>query len=365
MLFGFASPNDPSKTPPPPGKGAPQAGANPQSTIDPDEEFLEEEGVGEEITATLIALMPWGISILFHVALVVVAFFLVWNTIINKPEEQPVIPSTKISETPGAPMKMEEVQEKSSDTPMTVPVVDPTVTDPTPVQTNTPIPTKMAGLQFQGGQAGGPIGNTTGTGDFGTDVFGNGGNARNIAFVVDASGSMVDVLPFVINELKRVVNGLSPKQKITIIFFSGEGVFEVPGGNKRNGLRDCTPEFKEAIREWVSLENFEYETGGRGSQHVVEAITKALSYKPQLVFLLSDNLTGGGLGATQHEIYQDTLMAELKKKNDFTPPAKFNTIQFLYEDPLVRAGLTGTLDLIADETGGNYKFIGARDLNLK
>ncbi len=353
MLFGFASPSNDSPK-------------NPQTVVNPDEELLEEEeSVGDEINKTLVALMPWGISILFHVALIVVAFFLVWQTIINAPEEQPVIPSTKISETPGAPMVIEEVQEQSADTPMTVPVVDPTVTNPTPTVTNTPIPTKLMGLTFKGGQSGGPLGNTNGTGDFGTDVFGNGGNARNIAFIVDASGSMVDVLPFVINELKRVVNALQPAQEITIIFFSGEGVYEVPGGGGVKGLRACTPKFKEDIREWVSLENFQYKTGGRGSQNVESAILRALSYKPQLVFLLSDNLTGGGQGATQHEIFQPKLMEAITKANKFTPPAKFNTIQFLYEDPLVAAGLTGTLQLIADQTGGNYKFIGARDLNLK
>ncbi len=353
MLFGFASPkNDPLH--------------NPQSIIDPDGElFEEEESIGEEINKTLVALMPWGISILFHVALVVVAFFLVWQTIIPRDEEQPVIPASKISETPGAPMVIEEVVEQSADTPPTVVTVDPTVTNPTPTVTNTPIPTQLMGLTFQGGQSGGPLGNTNGTGDFGTDVFGNGGNARNIAFIVDASGSMVDVLPFVINELKRAVNGLKPAQQITIIFFSGEGVFEVPGGGGIRGLRACTPKFKEDIREWVSLENAKYDTGGRGSQFVEEAIIRGLDYKPQLVFLLSDNLTGGGQGATLHEIFQDELMAAIRKKNNFTPPAKFNTIQFLYEDPLVSAGLTGTLQLIADETGGNYKFIGDRDLNLK
>ena len=353
MLFGFASPKN----------GPPH---NPQSVIDPDDELFEdEESVGDEINKTLVALMPWGISILFHVALIVVAFFLVWQTIVQGDEEQPVIPSSKISETPGAPMVIEEVVEQSADTPMTTPVVDPTVTDPTPTVTNTPIPTQLTGLTYQGGQSGGPLGNTNGTGDFGTDVFGNGGNARNIAFIVDASGSMVDVLPFVINELKRVVNGLKAEQQITIIFFSGEGVFEVPGGGGVKGLRACTPKFKEDIRTWVSLENAKYDTGGRGSQYVEDAIIRGLDYKPQLVFLLSDNLTGGGQGATLHEIFQDELMAAIRKKNSFTPPAKFNTIQFLYEDPLIDAGLTGTLQLIADETGGQYKFIGDRDLNLK
>lgn len=360
MLFGFA---DSKNTP------APEKSVKPTGEVGPDgeplDEEFEEESMGDEIGKTVVALLPWGISILFHVALVVVAFFLVWQTIIQAEEEQTVIPNTRLSETPGAPMKMEEVQEQSADTPMTVPVVDPTVTNPTPTVVNTPIPTKLVGLQFQGGQAGGPLGNTNGTGDFGADVFGNGGNARNIAFIVDASGSMVDVLPFVINELKRAVNALKPAQNITIIFFSGEGVFEVPGGGGVKGLRSCTPKFKEDIREWVTLGNYRFETGGRGSQHVQSAILRALQYNPQLVFLLSDNLTGGGQGATQHEIFQDSLMKALRNANDFRPPAKFNTIQFLYEDPLVRAKRKGTLQLIADETGGVYKFIGARDLNLK
>jgi len=356
MFLGFAS----SKDSPP---------DNPQSAPDPefDDELLdeEEESMGDEITKTLVALMPWGISILFHVALIVVAFFLVWQTIIKAEEEQPVIPNSKLSDSPGAPMVIEEVQEQSADTPMTVPVVDPVVTNPTPTVTDTPIPTTLVGLTYQGGQSGGPLGNTTGSGDFGADVFGNGGNARNIAFIVDASGSMVDVLPFVINELKRVVNELKPAQNITIIFFSGEGVFEVPGGGGVKGLRACTPKFKEDIRKWVTLENYKFDTGGRGSANVQTAILRGLTYKPQLVFLLSDNLTGGGQGATQHEIFQDDLMESIRKANDHKPPAKFNTIQFLYEDPLVRAGLKGTLQLIADDTGGNYKFIGARDLNLK
>ena len=246
--------------------------------MDPDleDEFLDEEddSVGEEIGKTLVALMPWGISILFHVALIVVAFFLVWQTIVKAEEEQPVIPNSKLSDAPGALTVVEEVQEESADSPTTVPVVDPVVTNPTPTVTDTSISTTLVGLTYAGGQSGGPLGNTTGNGDFGAAVFGNGGNAKNIAFVVDASGSMVDVLPFVVNELKRVVNELKPAQNITIIMFSGDGVYEVPGGGGLKGLRACTPKFKEDIREWVSLENFKFDTGGRGSQQVQSAIER-------------------------------------------------------------------------------------------
>nr|MBX2851342.1 hypothetical protein [Phycisphaeraceae bacterium] len=149
------------------------------------------------------------------------------------------------------------------------------------------------------------------------------------------------------------------------IFFSGKGVHEVPGGGGVKGLRTMTPAFKAQVREWVALENFNYDTGGRGSNHAEAALIRALSYKPQLVILLSDNLTGGGQGATQHELMQDDLLELIHKHNKANPPARIDTIQFLYEDPLVRHGLQGSLNRIAEETGGIFKFISQRDLNLR
>lgn len=331
---------------------------------DLEEEFHDEESVGDEISDTLVALMPWGISILFHVVLVVAAFFFVWQVILQ-PEEEGIIPDATFSDTPGAPDPIESVQEESSESPRTTPTVDPTTNPPSPVVNNTNIQTTSIGLTSSGGITGGTFGNTNGNGEFGTNVFGNGGNARNIAFVVDASGSMVGVLPFVINELKRVINELKEAQKFTIIFFTGEGVFEVPGGGRRTGLRSATAEFKQQSSSWITLDNHNVESVGRGSAHALAAIEQALSYRPQLVFLLSDNLTGGGQGATQHEIFQGDLMESITEANDFTPPAKINTIQFVYVDPLIRAGLTGTLERIANETGGTYKFLDERELNLR
>lgn len=355
MFLGFASSKEPMKvTPTAPGP-------------DGEDDLLEEEdeSVGEEISKTLVSLMPWGISILFHVALIVVAFFLVWQTIVNQDEEQPVVPSAKLDKDPGAPMEMTDAKTESSDAPTTTPT-DPTVPNPTPSVTDTPRPIIQMGRTAQGGQTGGLQGNTTGQGDFGAKMFGKGGNARDIAFVIDASGSMVDVLPFVVNELNRAVNDLSPEQNITIIFFSGEGVFDVLGKGATR-LRACDPEFKSRAKEWIRLENFQYDTGGRGGKFAEEAIVRALKYKPQLVFLMSDNLTGGGQGATHHEIFQDDIMEAIRKNNKGTPAAQFKTFQFLYEDPLVEAGLTGTLKLIATEfdSEDNYRFLSAKDLKLQ
>lgn len=338
------------------------------SHIDPvvDDELIQDESeVGEEIRATITALMPWGISILAHVGLIVIAFFLVWQTIVEK-EHQPVVPT--LSSAPDVSAFHNQVDEPEKDESSGSTLIQPEITPVTPDQPAVPGFKLPSVLSLQN------VTNTgTGIGTLPGDGVGIGGpigleipgSVDNAVFLIDASGSMVDLLPFVINELKRVVNELPADRKATVIFFSGKGVHEVPGGGGVRGLRPMTPAFKSRVREWVALENFNYPTGGRGSAHVEAALTRALSYKPQLVILLSDNLTGGGQGATQHELMQDDLLKLVHDHNKAQPPAKINTIQFLYEDPLVHQGLKGTLDRIADETGGKFRFISQRDLNLR
>ncbi len=259
---------------------------------------------------------------------------------------------------PGAPMVIEEVAEQSSDTPMTVPVVDPTLTSPTPTVTNTPIPTQLMGLTFQGGNADEAQDNSA-------TVFGSKTNASKIVYLIDASGSMVDLLPFVVREVKNSVGRLDAEQNVTVILFSGKGVYEVPGGGGVKGLRPAGVKFKEDIEAWLSIKNHKYEAGGPGSKHVEAAIKRALLYKPEVVFLLSDNPIGGGRGKTQHDVMQEDFIKMIQQANSADPPAKFNTLHFLYPDPLTDAGLTGTLQLLAEETGGDYKYISARELNLE
>lgn len=351
------------------------------SRIDPtgDEELIDEASeIREEIGATLTALMPWGISILAHVALIVLAFFLVWQTIVNEPgPEKRVIPS--LTNAPDAIAPTTDLSDLTEAAPSGGPPIVPdfiAVNDveivlPSEVMppVQIPVPGESTGIKDKGVNKG-------------TDGIGTGigltpsGNVKDVVFLIDASGSMVDVLPFVINELKEVVVKMKPviiegrryDKRATVIFFSGEGVHEVPGGGGVKGLRTMTPTFKNQVREWVSLENFNYPTGARGSAHVKAALTQALSYQPKLIILLSDNLTGGGQGATQHELMQDDLLELIHEHNKAKPPTKINTIQFLYEDPLVRQGLPGTLDRIAKETGGEggkARFVTERDLGLR
>lgn len=188
---------------------------------------------------------------------------------------------------------------------------------------------------------------------------------QDLVFVIDASGSMVRLLPFVINETKRVINELRPSVFVTIICFSGRGIYEVDSAVGWSGLRQSTPAFKAEARDWLSLSNHCFKTGGSGVRFAEAAIVRSLRYKPDLIFILSDHLGGGGPGAGRHEIDQEALLAAIHAENDVQTPAKINTISFVNSGPLAEAGLRGTLERIADETGGRFKYIGERDLDLR
>jgi len=257
----------------------------------------------------------------------------------------PTVKPSALSESPDAPAR-EPSAEISADVP-----------DPDDTEENTPLLAKPAVQTYSGEPHG------TGVKPLPTpSVFGSGGNARKIAFVIDASGSMVDVLPFIIKITDHVIKDLEPEQKITVIAFSGDGVFEVPGGTDGKGLRSTTDQFKTKVTEWLNMDNFQYSTGGSGGEHAQAAVLKALSYKPQLLYVMSVHLNDAGKNATQFETDQDKLIKAVAKANNTPKPAKINTVQFVGKDPLAKAGLKGTLQRLAEEHNGKYQFVSAKEL---
>lgn len=309
-------------------------------------------GIGEEINTTLLALLPWGISIIFHAGIVLLAIFVVWSTVAGIDEEEVIVPIARLSETPGAPLQQktfEKVKTTSKSTRRTV----------TPTQSKSTLTSKINTQTALIGVAGGaskasPFGAQIASGaQFDTKFFGSGGNARRLAFLVDASGSLIDTFPFVIQELKRTIQQLNEKQQFTVIFFQGDRVIEVPPA----GLKQATAENKQAVAEWI--DPTDHNVTPFGKSNPVPALQRALKYKPQLIYLLSDNITGAG----KFEIDQRRLIAEIEAAN--TSATKINTIQFLYPDPLSKLGLPGTLELVSKRTGGVYKFVDARELNIE
>jgi len=57
------------------------------------------------------------------------------------------------------------------------------------------------------------------------------------------------------------------------------------------------------------------------------------------------------------------LLSQIAKANRGN--TRINTFQFLYPDPLTRAGLKGTMELISETSGGIYKFLDGRELEIE
>jgi VWA domain-containing protein len=297
---------------------------------------------------------PWAVSIVMHIGLVLLALFVVWSTVIANQQEQIIIPTARLSATPGAPLQIKQMPRLKAD-PIARRTVSP-LRDKSPVQllSQPKSDASLVGVLGASGDANPFEATISGGGELRAQFLGSGGNARRIAFVIDASGSLIDTFPFVIRELKRSISQLSPRQQFTVIFYQGDDVIEVlPHGID---TKRATSAIKQQVAEQLAQDK--HFVSPQGSSNPVRALRKAFGYRPQLVFLLSDAITGQG----QYEIDQRRLLEEIERVN--RSGTKINTIQFLYPDPLLKAGLRGTMELIAEQSGGTYTYFSKPDLNI-
>jgi hypothetical protein len=304
---------------------------------------------------TLAGLLPWGVSILLHAGLVLLALFIVWRTVVAVEDEEAIIPQLVRSDNPTREMQsMETTTVSQAPSQALQPVPTEVQADPSDLISEISIEPMVMGVQ---GASGSPAPFGLGVGDgagMGVDFFGGGGNARNIAFVVDASGSLIDTLPFVIQELRDTINQLDPDQRFAIIFFqNGEAIEAEP-----RGLTPATDAFKQAALRWIDMDAHNVTAGGATTP--LPAIRQALRYQPDLLYILSDNITGYG----QWFIPPDQLISEIEDLNN-NGRTVINTIQFLERDPITSSGEPATLERISEATGGEYVFVSRRSLNLE
>jgi len=164
-------------------------------------------------------------------------------------------------------------------------------------------------------------------------------NARRIVYVIDASGSMIRSLQIVIEELTR--------------FFQRNDAVMVPPTGR---LTQATVEAQLRTLKWIDDHVIP-----AGRSNPLTAIERALAFKPNVIFLLSENITGSG----EFEIDQEDLLNLLDELNPIEARfgrrrTQINCIQFLDPDPL------DTLRRIADRHGGpgGYRFLSRAELGL-
>lgn len=331
----------------------------PAKAAEQDSPLEEGPSVSGEVNDVMTELLPWMISILFYLGVVVLSLFWVWAVV--KVDEEgdkgPIIPIARLSDKPGGSlMKGDSVDLMKAN--QSREVTSEKVEDTGPggdgpkINVGSAGTLELIGVSGGGGGGGGKmaaLGVVGGAGgEIATKFYGTGGNARKIIYVVDASGSLIDTLPFVIKEIKKSINELNEKQQFTIIFFQSGDAVEVPPV----GWKVATPEMKKQVADWVTLDRGNVIP--HGATNPVKAINLAMRMQPELVYILSDNITGKG----RYEIDKQELLKLLDSTNKSRKIA-INTIQFLYGDPL------NTLKEIAEGHGGIYTFVKEKDLGLR
>ena len=172
------------------------------------------------------------------------------------------------------------------------------------------------------------------------------GNATKVAYVVDASGSMVGSFPAIVDEVERSLMRLEPTQRFTVICFRKDGALPLEGDP---ALRAASRAERDDAVRWLRTKVV---PAGRSSP--IEALAMALRSGADCVFLLSTTVTGPG----SHELDRASMLALVDRLNPRDPAggrrrATIQCIQFLEADP------GGTLEAIAAEHfgEGGFRFI--------
>jgi len=170
----------------------------------------------------------------------------------------------------------------------------------------------------------------------GPEFFGLGSSTRGVrqvVYVVDRSGSMLDTFAYVRDELKRSIGALRRSQKFHVIFFNSGAPLE----NAPKRLVSAIQAQKALFFE--SLDRIYPE----GSTNPEPAMRRALALEPDLIYFLTDGEFDGGL---------------VEKLSQWNRERRVRIFTIAYFDQ----GGAALLERIAQEHGGEFKFVSEDDL---
>lgn len=174
-------------------------------------------------------------------------------------------------------------------------------------------------------------------------VFGNGGNARTIAFCCDSSGSMIDKFSSLKQELAKAVEGLRPVQQFSIVFFADGKVLSFENGN----LVNATPENKRKANKWLD------DLTTSGTSDPIPGLEVAFRGKPELMYILTDGDFPNN----------DAVISKVAQLNG-GKRTRINTIAFSStEGDEQSESFIKFLTLLADQNGGKFKAVSQDQLD--
>lgn len=308
---------------------------------------------GQAVLGVMAKVMPWVISVFFHLAL---ALLMAFGTMIVSAKtttaapEYIVIPDAEFVEDPGgtvSPSKGGGVADSTK-----IDNLARTEFQKTDVAIDSGMLKGNISVLGAGGMAAGgggsgdlglPSGGGGGPGAPGLLGGGRGGNVHHVVYVIDRSGSMLSTFENLRSEMLISISKLKPIQDFHVIFFAAGSPVE----NGPKALAQATDENKAQASQFLS------EVSPEGQTNPVMALKRAFDVlegansKPgKLIYLLTD-----GDFSNNEEIFR--LLQERNAKKDvhittFNYGAKTGTI-------------ASVLQKIASENGGRYNYVSLDD----
>ncbi len=211
---------------------------------------------------------------------------------------------------------------------------------------DTGIASKSGGLRSQrkGDAAAAPtpfgaVKSTSGSSPF----MGIRGNAMRVAYVCDASGSMLPKKDRLILEIQKAIGILKPIQQFNVIFFHGETAQDLC-----RLLTPATPANKQKVSSALPEVEFASKTG---TTDPIAALRLAFDQQPQLIYLLTDGDFNGPGG-------NEAVIRYIVERNR-DRKVKINTILFLgsQSEAETTKSFREVMKQIADENGGKFRVV--------
>jgi len=276
---------------------------------------------------------PWTLSLLLHLGLIAAGFAVTWSII--RYEERlpsPVAVSNVVTLTPTVPLQSSPAQPSHASLDGVLPEMSahaapPAIAGPAPSRATIRPPATFAGSSLQA--------------------------ARDVVFVVDASGSMMAWVHSIVDEVERTLRGMADDQRFAVLCFAGDSVWQVPA----RGLVAATPAIaREAVAE---LRSGIGALSGFGSDPVA-AMGSALALRPDLIMLLSEGIEGRG----RFTVDREAAMQALDRLNPLSAsggrPVSISCIQLVVGDNQSPAVLM--MDIAASH-GGMFNTITSEEFD--
>lgn len=168
----------------------------------------------------------------------------------------------------------------------------------------------------------------------------DGAPPQRVVYLIDVSGSLIDIMPDVVDWMGDALEAMAPRTRFSVIFFRKDQFMEVPPA----GLKPATFRMRATAWGWMQPASGHVRPFGRSD--VTDALAVAMQYEPTQIHILSDDRfsqwSRWGDGAELLDYLADVVGDRA---------VEIHTVQFFYR------GESGVLEALADRFGGTYTFV--------